>query len=182
MGRRCVVPNCKSGHRGYEDKKITIFSVPKNDIAVWSEILGCRLNDKSCVCEKHFDSTAIKSKSVTMKDGKIIFERYFSKKSLVKGATPIPNLDEPPTKLAKIDFTLSKDTQQLDTYKVANITEGNSLVICDDNLQLITTNEIVKLTIELSNNNAFDENRLNPRYLFQQICNNEIHIKQPGPK
>jgi len=77
MGRRCVVPNCKSGHRGYENEKITIFSVRKNDIAVWSEILGCNLNEKSCVCEKHFNPKDIKLKSITVKDGKIIFEMSF---------------------------------------------------------------------------------------------------------
>jgi len=82
-----------------------------------------------------------------------------------------------------VNFTLTENTQsQSDTNKVAKITEENSLVICNNNLQLITTNEIVKPTIELSNNNAFDKNDSNLRCLFQQICNNEIHIKQPGPK
>ncbi|XP_024876386.1 uncharacterized protein LOC112457503 [Temnothorax curvispinosus] len=171
MGRRCAVSHCKSGHRRHEHEKITIFSVPKNNIQVWSERLGCALNEKSCVCEKHFNQNDIKSEKIIAEDGKIIFQQRFSKKSLIKGAMPILNSDEPPMKLAKIDtsavieesqdlteelqniskfstlptnFTVLQNTKsQSDTNEFAIDTEKDTPVTSDSKLHLITSNKVI---------------------------------------
>ncbi|XP_071644830.1 uncharacterized protein [Temnothorax longispinosus] len=209
MGRKCAVSHCKSGHRRHEHEKITIFSVPKNNIQVWSERLGCALNEKSCVCEKHFNQNDIKSEKIIAEDGKIIFQQRFSKKSLIKGAMPILNSDEPPMKLAKYDtsavieesqdlteelqniskfstlptnFTVLQNTKsQSDTNEFAIDTEKDTPVTSDSKLHLITSNEVIKSTINLCN--TINKNDLNgSKFLFQQICANEIHINQPGAK
>lgn len=42
-------------------------------------MLDCVLNEKSCVCEKHFNENDIKSEKIIAKDAKIIFEMSFFK-------------------------------------------------------------------------------------------------------
>lgn len=63
MGRRCFVPNCKSGYKSSKEK-VAVFSVPKDEnlLNKWRKVIprsDRMLSCKNFVCEKHFSSDDI---------------------------------------------------------------------------------------------------------------------------
>ncbi|XP_063929970.1 uncharacterized protein LOC135142222 [Zophobas morio] len=61
MGRKCVVPKCKSGLKSCLEK-VSLFSIPKNKLEIWQKALptkGRQLTYRDCVCMKHFRESDI---------------------------------------------------------------------------------------------------------------------------
>ena len=55
MGRRCVVPKCKSGYKG-NTEKVSVFLIPKQKLRAFERAIprqDRKLTAKD-VCEKHF--------------------------------------------------------------------------------------------------------------------------------
>jgi hypothetical protein len=56
MGRKCVVPGCKSGYKS-EKNQLSVFFIPKAKLEEWQKRIprnDRNLTEKDVVCEKHF--------------------------------------------------------------------------------------------------------------------------------
>lgn len=84
MGRKCVVPNCRSGYNN-NPEKISLFYVPKDKLNKWQRAIprGDRLlTERDNVCAKHF----VKEDIITEADNYIkrnIIKLFYKKKKTV---------------------------------------------------------------------------------------------------
>ncbi|KAK5648302.1 hypothetical protein RI129_003194 [Pyrocoelia pectoralis] len=61
MGRKCVVPNCRSGYNK-NPEKVTLFVIPKDSLQQYNRAIPRKdrhLTEKDHVCEKHFKPESI---------------------------------------------------------------------------------------------------------------------------
>ncbi|KAK8777206.1 hypothetical protein V5799_029449 [Amblyomma americanum] len=100
MGRKCFVPNCKSGYEPSE-KRIRAFRAPKDPrrLTAWAKAIGRTdrpLTSDCYVCERHFPSTAIKKQKWFVEyKGNVLLEQP-KKPVLLPDAVPSLCLLTPP--------------------------------------------------------------------------------------
>lgn len=100
MGRKCFVPNCKSGYEPSE-KRVRAFRAPKDPrrLTAWAKAIGRTdrpLTSDCYICERHFPSTAIKKQKWFVKyKGNVLLEQP-KKPVLLPDAVPSLCLFTPP--------------------------------------------------------------------------------------
>lgn len=94
MGRKCFVPNCKTGYKSQEreGKKISLFKAPsdKELLLKWQKAIPRRdraLSDKDHVCELHFPPDLV-LKEWTAKSGSAVIMQIPTRAKLDSDAVP----------------------------------------------------------------------------------------------